>query len=123
MKKKIPDYVRNARSLHFAQQVQNVLDTKEKPNSLREHCYDKGVALPILEDFAKTYKYGVLPDKLVCYRIYVDDEKGNQGELGLTFVPVYRCWEFYFKDLDKNCRAVSNFKKHLADHNFKLKKI
>ena len=121
--KKVPDYVINSRKVTFAQQVEKVLRTKEKPNTLREHCYDKGIALPILEEFADTYKYGVLPDKLVCYRIFVDDEKGNAGELGLTFVPVYKCWEFYFKGIDKNCRAVANFRKHLAEYNFKLKRV
>lgn len=121
--KKVPDYVLTSRQMNFAQQVENVLTSKGKSNNLREHCYDKKIALPILEEFANTYKYGVLPDKLVCYRIFIDDEKGNAGELGLTFVPVYRCWEFYFKGIDKNCRAVANFRKHLAQHNFKLKRV
>lgn len=119
MRKKTPPYVLEAKKKSLATQVTEVLAKHSRnPHRLRDHCYDKDKALEILYDFAKLYKYGVLPDKLVCFRIYIDE-----GELGLTYVPVYRCWEFYFKNLDKHCRAVSNFKKHLKEHGFNLKKI
>lgn len=120
MSKTVPAYVKEAinNRLALKDQVINALKKRTKTQTLRDHCYDKDVAKKVLEDFAKTYKYGILPDKLVCYRIFIDT-----GELGLTFVPVYRCWEFYFKDLDKHSRVVTNFKNHLAEAGFKLKKI
>lgn len=119
---KVPEYVRLGRKTSFAKSVMSYLKNRDLSTKIREHCFDKALALSILEDFANTHKYGILPDKLVCYRIFVDVEE-DQGELGLTYVPVYRCWEFYAKGLNKHSRPVYNFKVHLEEHGFKLKLI
>lgn len=117
---KVPDYVLKGRKMTLKKSVMNYLKSADLCQKKRDHCFSKGDALAILSEFAKIHKYGILPDKLVCYRIYIDDSE-NSGELGLTYVPVYRCWEFYAKGLNKHSRPVVNFRDHLAEHGFKLK--
>lgn len=116
---KTPDYVLAAKNRSFKNQVDELLN-KETKGKMRDYCWDKGTVLKLLYEFAKSYKLGVLPDKLVCYRVYVDFEK-QAGELGLTLVPVYGYWEFYSKGLDKNSRPVHNFKTFLKEKGYKLK--